>query len=83
MLVVQIQYNGKLYDYPVDLGVDLESNKMYVINNLKLVNLGNLDDGNEGGADEENPVTGVTAQVTIDIKDWTVVTLGTNGGITI
>lgn len=83
MLVVQIQYNGKVYDYPVDLGVDLESNKMYVINNLKLVNLGNLDDGNEGGADEENPVTGVTAQVSIDIRDWTLVLLGTNGDITI
>lgn len=83
MLVVQIQYGSKLYDYPVDLGVDLEPNKMYVINNLKLVNLGNEDDGNEGGADEENPITGVTAQVSVDIKDWTVVTLGTSGEITI
>ena len=83
MLVVQIQYGGKLYDYPVDLGVDLESNKMYVINNLKLVNLGNEDDGNEGGTDEENPITGVTAQVSVDIKDWTVVTLGSSGAITI
>ena len=83
MLVVQIQYGGKLYDYPVDLGVDLEPNKMYVINNLKLVNLGNEDDGNEGGADEENPISGVTAQVSVDIKDWTVVTLGTSGEITI
>ena len=83
MLVVQIQYNDKLYDYPVDLGVDLDSNKMYVINNLKLVNLGNADDGNEGGSDEENPVTGVTAQVSVDVKDWTVITLGTSGEITI
>jgi len=83
MLVVQIQYNSKLYDYPVDLGVDLESNKMYVINNLKLVNLGNADDGKEGGADEENPVSGVTAQVSIEVSDWTVVTLGTSGEITI
>lgn len=83
MLVVQIEYSGKLYDYPVDLGVDLEANKMYVINNLKLVNLGNVDDGKAGGADEENPVTGVTAQVTVEVKDWTVVTLGTSGEITI
>jgi hypothetical protein len=83
MLVVQIQYNDKLYDYPVDLGVALESNKMYVINNLKLVNLGNADDGSEGGSDEENPVTGVTAQVSVSVQDWTVITLGTSGEITI
>ena len=83
MLVVQIQYNNKLYDYPVELGVDLASNKMYVIDNLKLVNLGNADDGKEGGSDEENPVTGITAQVSIDVRDWTVITLGTSGEITI
>lgn len=83
MLVVQIEYDGKLYDYPVDLGVDLAPNKMYVINNLKLVNLGNLDDGEEGGKDEENPVSGSTAQVSVDIVDWSLVLLGSEGEITI
>ena len=83
MLVVQIEYDGKLYDYPIDLGVDLEPNKMYVLNNLKLVNLGNPDDGKEGGEDEENPVSGSTVQVSVDIVDWSLVLLGTGGEITI
>lgn len=83
MLVVQIEYDGKLYDYPIDLGVDLEPNKMYVLNNLKLVNLGNPDDGQEGGEDEENPVSGSTVQVSVDIVDWSLVLLGTDGEITI
>lgn len=83
MLVVQIDYDGKLYDYPIDLGVDLEPNKMYVLNNLKLVNLGNPDDGEEGGDDEENPVSGSTVQVSVDIVDWSLVLLGTDGEITI
>lgn len=83
MLVVQIEYQGNLYDYPVDLGVDLEPNKMYVIKNLRLENLGNADDGQEGGADEENPVSGATATVTVQVEDWTVVNLGTNGNIVI
>lgn len=83
MLVVQIEYDGKLYDYPIDLGVNLESNKMYVLNNLKLVNLGNPDDGIEGGDDEENPVSGSTVQVSVDIVDWSLVLLGSDGEITI
>jgi hypothetical protein len=83
MLVVQIEYDGRLYDYPVDLGVNLEPNKMYVLNNLKLVNLGNADDGEEGGADEEDPVTGSTTQVSVDIVDWNLVLLGDGGEITI
>ena len=83
MLVVQIEYQGALYDYPIDLGVNLESNKMYVIQNLRLENLGNADDGEEGGADEENPVSGATASVTITVEDWSVVNLGTNGNIVI
>lgn len=80
MLVVQIEYDGKLYDYPVDLGVDLEPNKMYVINNLKLVNLGNQDDGEEGGEDEEDPITGATAEVSVTVVDWIVVILGNESG---
>ena len=80
MLVVQIEYDDKLYDYPVDLGVDLEPNKMYVINNLKLVNLGNQDDGEEGGEDEEDPITGTTAEVSVTVVDWTVVLLGNDSG---
>ena len=83
MLIVQIEYNGTLYDYPVDLGVNLEPNKMYVLDNLKLVNLGNQDDGEEGGSDEEDPVTGSTAQVSVTIVDWDLVLLGENGEITI
>ena len=83
MLVVQIEYNGNLYDYPVDLGVDLAPNKMYVLNNLKLVNLGNSDDGEEGGSDEEDPVTGSTVQVSVDIVDWDLILLGNEGEITI
>mgnify|MGYP002626645799 CR=1 FL=1 len=83
MLVVQIEYNSRLYDYPIDLGVDLESNKMYVIDNLKLQNLGNVDDGEEGGADEENPISGATVSVSLEVMDWTVVSLGTDGEITI
>ena len=76
LLVVQIQYQGSLYDYPVDLGRSLEPGKMYVVTNLKLTNLGNPDDGNEGGADEENPVTTSTGIITVDVQDWTVVNLG-------
>lgn len=75
MLVVQIQYGGNLYDYPVDLGYDLEAGKMYVIGNLKLSNLGNADDGKEGGADEENPVIHATGNITVDVNDWTVVNI--------
>lgn len=83
MLVIQIQYNGTLYDYPIDLGVALESNKMYVLNNVTLQNLGNVDDGNEGGEDEENPVSGITATVNIDVQDWSVVLVNSDGNITI
>lgn len=75
MLVVQIQYGGKLYDYPVDLGVSLEPGKMYVLTNLKLSSLGNPDDGAEGGADEENPVSRSTVNVSVDVQDWTVVNI--------
>ena len=80
LLVVQIEYAGNLYDYPIDLGVDLESNKMYVLNNLKLVNLGNQDDGDEGGEDEEDPITGTTVDVDVTVVDWTLVILGNASG---
>ena len=83
MLVVQIKVADKLYDYPIDLGVDLEADKMYVIKSLELKNLGNPDDGAEGGADEENPVEGSTVSVTIDVEDWTVVNLGDGGNISV
>jgi hypothetical protein len=80
LLVVQIEYNGALYDYPVDLGVDLEPNKMYVINNLKLVNLGNPDDGGEGGEDEENIVSGASVEVDVQVVDWGLILLGDERG---
>lgn len=75
MLVIQIEVDGSLYDYPIDLGVDLEPNKMYVVSNVKLVNLGNEDDGEEGGSDEEDPITSSSVQVTITVNDWTIVNL--------
>ena len=80
LLVVQIEYNGALYDYPVDLGVNLESNKMYVINNLKLVNLGNPDDGEEGGKDEEDIISGTSVEVDIQVVDWDLILLGDESG---
>lgn len=80
LLVVQVEYNGALYDYPVDLGVDLESNKMYVINNLKLVNLGNPDDGGEGGEDEEDIVSGASVEVDVQVVDWGLILLGDESG---
>lgn len=83
MLVVQIEHEGTLYDYPIDLGVDLEPNKMYVIKKLTLVNLGNADDGTEGGEDEENPVTTTTVQVSVEVVDWNLVLVNNNGEITI
>lgn len=83
MLVIMIEHLGEQYDYPIDLGVDLASNKMYVINNLKLTNLGNKDDGGEGGKDEEDPIVTSTSKFTVDVLDWDVVLLGTAGEITI
>lgn len=83
MLVIQIESEGKLYDYPIDLGVDLASNKMYVVNTVVLENLGNDDDGGEGGKDEEDPIVGSTVKVSVDVVDWDLVLLGTSGDITI
>jgi len=75
MLVIQIEVEGSLYDYPIDLGVDLTYNKMYVVSNVKLVKLGNEDDGEEGGSDEEDPITDSSVEITITVNDWTIVNL--------
>lgn len=74
MLLIQVEVEGSLYDYPITLPV-LESNKMYVIDQVEFTRLGNPDDGNIGGPDEEDPINGISASFSINVIDWTVVTV--------
>jgi len=72
MLVVKVKIDDKLYNYPIALPA-LESNKMYVIDKLSITRLGNPDDGKEGGADEENPITSTEATFAVSTLDWVIV----------
>lgn len=74
MLVLQIRIGSNLYDYPITLPV-LESNKMYVLGEVIIKNVGNLDDGNEGGEDEENPITSGSCTFNVTVNDWTLVVI--------
>jgi len=72
MLVVRIKIGETLYNYPIVLPA-LQSNKTYEIKDLIISRPGNKDDGEEGGEDEENPVTGSNATFTISINSWNTV----------
>lgn len=74
MLVLKVRIGSTLYDYPIVLPA-LESNKSYEIAEVKITRPGNLDDGNEGGEDEQKPVEGTDCSFTIKINDWTVVNI--------
>lgn len=72
MLVIQVRIGTQLYDYPITFPV-LESNKMYVLDEVEITKPGNLDNGAEGGEDEENPITSGSCTFNVTVNDWTLV----------
>lgn len=70
MLVLKIKIGSTLYNYPIRLPA-LENNKSYEIEEIKITRPGNKDDGQEGGADEQEPVQGMDGSISIIVKGWT------------
>lgn len=71
-LVLKIQVGSTLYDYPIVLPA-LSGNHSYEIDEVKITRPGNVDDGTEGGADEQEPVDGASCSFTITVNPWTVI----------
>ncbi len=84
-LVVRCTIGGVDYDYPIDFGNALLSNKSYEIVQLNITRLGNVDDGNNPSStnsddtDEETQVEGVEQGVVIEVDDWNVKLVSNSG----
>lgn len=74
MLVLKVQIGTILYNYPILLP-PLTSNHSYEIEEIQITRPGNLDDGKEGGTDEQEPVQGKDCEFTIFVKPWTTITV--------
>lgn len=74
MLVLKIRIGTALYNYPIKLPA-LERNRSYEIDEIKITRPGNLDNGEEGGPDEMEPVQGADCIFEIKVNPWTVVTV--------
>ena len=83
-LVVAVTIAGKKYFYPIRFP-ELQSNKTYELNLLKLTRVGNDPDDYPPGSTEpeEDEIDGVTQGIEIDVLDWDLVLVGDAGTITI
>lgn len=87
-LVVKVNIDGTVYDYPILLP-SLAANNSYEINLLTITRLGNPDDGVEPGddrpndRDEEDPIEGLEKNFEIVVNPWNVVLVNGDGNVTI
>lgn len=87
-LVVKVEIDGTVYDYPILLP-NLVSNNSYEINLLTITRTGNPDNGEEprddnpNDRDEEDPIEGMEKNFEIVVNPWNVVLVNGDGNVTI
>lgn len=83
-IILECKIDGAFYTYPILLKDGVANNKSYEIRELVLTRLGNPSNGDDVIDDGENDeIQAYDIPFGIEVKDWTVVLLGTEGTVTI
>lgn len=81
--VMEAKINGDFYTYPIQIA-GIENNKSYEIRNLVITRLGNPSDGDDDNdPGEDDPIQSGDITFSVEVNDWGLVLLGTEGTVTI
>ena len=82
-LIVEIKIDNLYYTYPVELAFPLSRNKSYEISELRITRPGNPSNGDDFlSEDEITPIEFATVdEVLVNVQDWNLNLLGTEGTV--